>query len=76
MIITEVRKLSKNYQVTFDNGYKLTIDEDTLVQFKLRPGINIDSVDDILKSVKHINYMIRQLNLQLMVNLRIKSLSI
>src|SRR5690554_347836 len=52
MIITEVRKLKKNYQVTFDNGYKLTIDEDTLVQFKLRPGIDIESVDDIVKSIE------------------------
>src|SRR5690554_7384201 len=52
MIVKEVRKLKKNYQVTFTNGYKLIIDEDTLVQFRLRPGLEIESLEDIEKSIE------------------------
>ncbi len=52
MIVQEVRKLKKNYQVTFTNGYKLAIDEDTLVSFRLRPGLEIESLEDIEKSIE------------------------
>ena len=52
MIIKEIRKLSKMYQVEFQNGYQLKIDEDTLVNFKLRPGIEVESLEAIEKSVE------------------------
>lgn len=52
MIVKEIRKLKTNYQVEFQNGYKLTIDEDTLVLFKLRPGVSIDSLDKIQASIE------------------------
>lgn len=52
MIIKEIRKLKTNYQVLFESGFKLTIDEDTLVQFKLRPNLKIDDLDTIYKSIE------------------------
>ena len=52
MIVKEVRKLKTNYQVEFQNGYKLTIDEDTLVQYRLRPGIEVESVEVLQKAME------------------------
>lgn len=52
MIVKDIRKLKTNYQVEFQNGYKLTIDEDTLVQYRLRPGIQVESVEVLQKAME------------------------
>ncbi len=44
MKVIEIRKLKKDYQVTFENNQKILVDEDTIVSYRLIPGRVVDDV--------------------------------
>lgn len=44
MIVTDIKKLKKDYQVTFDSNIKLVVDEDTLVKYRLIIGKDFDDL--------------------------------
>jgi|SRR5690606_27365795 len=52
MKIKEIRRLSKDYQITFENGEKIKVDEDTIVNHRLIQGKEVDSLDLIKREVE------------------------
>ncbi|MBN3490679.1 RecX family transcriptional regulator [Acholeplasma equirhinis] len=52
MKIKTLMKLKKNYQIVFENGEKLIVDEDTIVNNKLLPGMDVDNISLIKKEVE------------------------
>lgn len=52
MKIIEVRKLKTNYQITFDDYSKIIVDEDTIVKYRLIPGLEIDDLSILTKATE------------------------
>ncbi|VEU82659.1 RecX family transcriptional regulator [Acholeplasma hippikon] len=52
MKIIEIKKLKKNYQITFDNFFKLIVDEDTVVKYRLVPNKEISDISIFEKEME------------------------
>lgn len=52
MKIVEIKKLKKNYQLTFDDDKTLIVDEDTIVKYRLIPGREIFDISLLTESME------------------------
>lgn len=50
--IVEIKKLKKNYQLTFDDDTTLVVDEDTIVKYRLFPGREIFDMSLLTESIE------------------------